>query len=177
MDAARASSIASAQYREHRELPMIRRLGLLVSHLGMLAAGVALGIYLLPILTAPPAPTAADVQSVASAATFKGRFTRTLKGSDFLHWGEGEVFVTRDRIAHTGRLAPGPDYRLYLAKSFVETKDAFLVLKSQSMQVAEIKSFNGFVAAVPAGVDVAAYDTVVVWCEAFSQFISAAKYR
>jgi hypothetical protein len=30
---------------------------------------------------------------------------------------------------------------------------------------------------VPAGVDVGAYTTVVVWCEAFSKFISAAKYR
>ncbi|MBX9926928.1 MAG: DM13 domain-containing protein [Hyphomicrobiaceae bacterium] len=34
----------------------------------------------------------------------------------------------------------------------------------------------GFIATVPAGVDVSAYDTVVVWCESFSQFITAAKH-
>jgi hypothetical protein len=156
---------------------MIRRLLLVASHLGMLAVGFALGVYLLPILTAPPSPKAVDIQTVASAASFKGRFARNLNGSDFLHWGEGEVFVARDRIAHVGKLAPGPDYRLYLAKSFVDTKEGFLAIKSQSVQVAEIKTFNGFVVTVPSGVDIATFDTVVVWCEAFSQFISAAKYK
>jgi hypothetical protein len=143
----------------------------------MLAAGFVLGVYLLPILTAPPSPTAADIQTVATGASFRARFVRNLKGSDFLHWGEGEIFVARDRIAHTGKLAPGPDYRLYLTTTFVDTKEGFLAIKSQSVQIAEVKTFNGFVASVPAGVDVAAYDTVVIWCEAFSQFITAAKYK
>jgi Electron transfer DM13 len=156
---------------------MIRRLFLVASHLAMLAAGFALGVYLLPILTAPAPPAAAELQATTSAAMFKGRFARNLKGSDFLHWGEGEVHVARDRIAHTGKLAPGPDYRLYLAKSFVDTKDGFLAIKNQSVQIAEIKTFNGFIASVPSGVDVTTYTTVVVWCEAFSQFISAAKYK
>jgi hypothetical protein len=156
---------------------MIGRLILIVSHLSMLAVGFALGVYLLPILTAPPSPKAVDIQTVASVASFKGRFARNLKGSDFLHWGEGEVFVAPDRVAHVGKLAPGPDYRLYLAKSFVDTKEGFLAIKSQSVQVAEIKTFNGFVVTVPSSVDIAAFDTVVVWCEAFSQFISAAKYK
>lgn len=156
---------------------MIRRLLLVASHLGMLAVGFALGVYLLPILTAPPSPKSADIKSIETAASFKGRFARNLKGSDFLHWGEGEVFIARDRIAHEGKLSPGPDYRLYLAKSFVDTREGFLAIKSQSMQVAEIKTFHGFVVSVPPGVDVTAFDTVVVWCEAFSQFISAAKYK
>ena len=156
---------------------MIYRIMLVASHLGMLAAGFALGVYFLPILTAPPSPTTADIQTVTDGATFKGRFARDLKGSDFLHWGEGEVFVGRDRIAHTGKLAPGPDYRLYLAKSFVDTKEGFLAIKTQSVQIAEIKTFNGFIAPVPTAIDVTSYTTVVVWCEAFSQFISAAKYK
>ena len=156
---------------------MIRRLLLVASHLGMLAVGFALGVYLLPILTAPPSPKAADIQTVASSASFKGRFARNLKGSDFLHWGEGEVFIARDHIAHDGKLAPGPDYRLYLAKSFVDTKEGFLAIKSQSVQVAEIKTFNGFVVSVSSSVDISTFDTVVIWCEAFSQFITAAKYK
>lgn len=156
---------------------MIRLLLLAASHLGALAAGFALGVYVLPILTAGPSPLAADIQTVASAASFKGRFARNLKGSDFLHWGEGDVSVARDRIAHEGKLSPGPDYRLYLAKSFVDTREGFLAIKNQSMQIAEIKTYNGFVVNVPATVDVAAFDTVVIWCEAFSQFITAAKYK
>ena len=39
------------------------------------------------------------------------------------------------------------------------------------------KTFNGFLVDVPSGIDIAAYTTVVVWCEAFGQFISAAKYK
>jgi hypothetical protein len=156
---------------------MIRWLVLAATHLGTLAAGVALGIYLLPILTAPPGPAAADLRAAATAAMFKGRFERNLKGSDLLHWGEGEVSVGRERIAHVGRLAPGPDYRVYLAKTFVDTKPGFLAIKSQAVQVGPVKTFDGFIVTVPAGVDVAAYTTVVVWCEAFGMFISAAQYR
>ena len=38
-------------------------------------------------------------------------------------------------------------------------------------------TFENFVVAVPDGIDVAKYDTVLVWCERFGQFITAAKYR
>jgi len=30
---------------------------------------------------------------------------------------------------------------------------------------------------VPPGIDVGKYTTVIVWCESFSQFITAAQYR
>jgi hypothetical protein len=40
-----------------------------------------------------------------------------------------------------------------------------------------VKTFEDFVVAVPAAVDVAQYTTVVVWCETFSMFIASAKYR
>ena len=110
-------------------------------------------------------------------AQYSSRFERNLRGSDALHWGEGEVHVSRQRIVHIGRLAPGPDYKLYLADNFVETKEAFLAIKAQSRRIGDVKTFNGFIVDIPGGIDVTAYTTVVVWCEAFSQFISAAKYR
>jgi hypothetical protein len=40
-----------------------------------------------------------------------------------------------------------------------------------------VKTFNGFIVEVPAGIDVRDYNTVVIWCEAFDQFISAAEYQ
>lgn len=156
---------------------MFRWILLLATHLIALAAGFAAGIYALPILTAPPGPDKAVLQATAQSAIFKGRFERGLKGSDFLHWGEGEVRVMADKIAHEGRLAPGPDYKLYLAPAFVDTKDGFLKIKEQSKRIGDIKTFNGFVVDVPAGVDVKTFTSVVVWCEAFSMFISATKYR
>lgn len=156
---------------------MIRWFLLLVTHTAMLAVGFALGIYALPILMAPKGPDTAAIQSAAAGAQFKGRFDRNLKGSDFVHWGEGEVMIGRDKIVHAGRLAPGPDYKLYLAREFVDTKEDFLRIKAQSQRIGDVKTFDGFILDVPAGVDVASYTTAVVWCEAFSQFISAAKYR
>jgi len=156
---------------------MRRVLILLATHLLALGVGFALGVYTLPILTAPQSLDKAALQATASSALFKGRFDRNLKGSDFLHWGEGDVRILPDRIAHEGRLAPGPDYKLYLAPSFVDTKEGFLRIKNQSRRIGDVKSFDGFLIDVPPSVDVKAYTTVVVWCEAFSQFISAAQYR
>ena len=156
---------------------MLRWLILLLTHALMLGLGFMLGIYLLPILTAPEGPDKAALQATAATAQFKGRFERKLKGSDFVHWGEGELRVLPDKIAHEGRLAPGPDYKLYLAPEFVDTKEGFLKIKEQSKRIGDVKTFDGFLLDVPPGVDVAQYTTAVVWCEAFSQFISAAKYR
>lgn len=156
---------------------MLRWILLFATHLIALVAGFAAGIYVLPILTAPPGPDRAVLQATMQSALFKGRFERGLKGSDFLHWGEGEVRVAADKIAHEGRLAPGPDYKLYLAPAFVDTRDGFLKIKDQSRRIGNVNTFNGFVVDVPAGVDVKAFTSVVVWCEAFSMFISAAKYR
>jgi hypothetical protein len=156
---------------------MLRWLIRLATHAVAVAIGFVAGVYTLPILTAPPAPDRAALQATASTALFKGRFDRQLKGSDFLHWGEGEVRIMPERIAHEGRLAPGPDYKLYLAPSFVETKEEFLKMKAQSRRIGDVRSFEGFILDVPSGTDVKAYTTVVIWCEAFNQFISAAKYR
>src|SRR5262245_30029182 len=156
---------------------MFRMLIFVATHLVALGLGFGLGVYTLPILTAAQGPDKAALQATAGSALFKGRFERNLKGSDFLHWGEGDVRVLADSIAHEGRLAPGPDYKLYLAPSFVDTKQGFLKIKDQSRRIGDVKSFDGFLIGVPSGVDVKAYTTVVVWCEAFSQFISAAQYR
>lgn len=156
---------------------MFKTLLLTATHLLTAAIGFAIGIYVLPILTAPPAPTKADILSAMETNAYRAKFNRGLPGSDFLHWGEGDVVVSKNRIVHQGRLAPGPDYKLYLTKSFVDTKQGFLAIKQQSLRIADVKTFNGFIVDVPAGVDVDAYSTVVIWCEAFSQFISAAKYR
>lgn len=155
----------------------MKKLALLFTHLLALAAGFALGIYALPILIAPASPAAADLAAHAAAAAFKGEFKRDLKGSDALHWGEGIVSVAAGSIALTGSLAPGPDYKLYLSPQFVETQADFMRLKPSMVRVADIKTFENFLVTVPPGIDVARFDTVVIWCETFGKFISAAQYR
>ncbi len=156
---------------------MKKLLLLCITHVIALAAGFAAGIYALPILTAPAAPSAADIKSAAGAAQFTGQFRRDLKDSDLLHWGEGTVSLGRDSITLTGKIAPGPDYKLYLSPEFVETEADFARLKPRMTRVGDVKTFDNFIVPVPAGIDLAAYNTVIVWCESFGQFITAAKYR
>lgn len=156
---------------------MKKLLLLTVSHALAAAAGFALGIYLLPILTAPAGPSPAEVKSVAGGAQYTGAFRKNLKGSDLLHWGEGMVSVGNKAVALAGRIAPGPDYKLYLSPEFVETEEDFLRIKKSSVRIGEVKTFENFIVAVPPSVDVSRYRAVVVWCESFSQFITAAKYR
>ncbi|HZM35566.1 MAG TPA: DM13 domain-containing protein [Burkholderiales bacterium] len=155
----------------------MKRAVLVVTHLVALAIGFAAGIYSLPILIAPPAPSPIEVKGAAGAARYHANFRRDLKGSDLLHWGEGTVSIGTKAVSFTGKLAPGPDYKLYFAPQYVETKDEFVRVKARSRRVGDVKTFENFIVPLPEAFDPAQYDTVVVWCETFSMFITSAKYR
>ncbi len=156
---------------------MKTKLMLLITHLLVGFIGFAAGIYALPILTAPPAPADAEITAMAATAHYKTEFKPDLQDSDFLHQGSGPVTVGDDFITFKGSISPGPDYRLYLAAEFVETEKDFERLRSTMVQVGEVKTFDNFVVAVPPDVDVSDYNTVIVWCESFGEFITAAQYR
>lgn len=156
---------------------MFRLMALTVSHVAALVIGFGLGIYFLPILTAPDSPDSAALEEQAQGAMFTGEFTRDLKGSDFLHWGEGTISLTPNMIIHEGALAPGPDYNLYLTDGFVENEEEFNALKANAALVGDVKTFGGLLLDIPDGIDIHAYDTVVIWCESFGEFITAAKYQ
>ena len=84
--------------------------------------------------------------------------------------------VTPDSVSLSGAISPGPDYRLYLVPEFVEDEAGFEAVKAQAFEVGPVKTFENFIVALPAGVDVSRYNTVVVWCESFGEFITAAQY-
>ncbi|WP_217696635.1 DM13 domain-containing protein [Photobacterium proteolyticum] len=155
----------------------MKAIGLLLSHLAMLAVGFAAGIYALPILIAPDSPSSGEVQQAAQSAQFSGEFRRDLADSDFLHWGEGRVSISSDVISFQGELAPGPDYKLYLSPQFVETEADFNRLKSSMVKVGEVKTFSSFMVPLDSSIDPAQYTTVIVWCETFGEFITAAQYQ
>ena len=150
---------------------------LVASHIAVAAAGFAGGIYALPILIAPAAPTMEEVKAATTQVQFTGQFKRGLKDSDALHWGEGVVSIAPNAISLAGRLAPGPDYKLYLSPEFVETEADFNRLKKSMVRVGDVKTFENFVVTVPAGIEPVRYSAVIVWCETFGQFITAAKFR
>ncbi len=113
------------------------------------------------------------LQAEAQNASYTGTFTRDLRGSDFLHWGEGTVSLSPTMIVHEGALSPGPDYKMYLVPEFVDHEDAFLPIKNQSALIGDVKTFNGVLLDVSAGVDLEAYTTVLIWCEAFSDCLTS----
>lgn len=150
---------------------------LIITHLLAVAFGFAAGIYALPILIAPPAPSVIEIQAASTQPVYSAEFIRDLEGSDTFHWGEGRVTISKDAIAFMGKLAPGPDYRLYLSPEFVETEAEFNRLKQTMVLIGEVKTFDNFIVEVSPNIDLAAYNTVVVWCETFGEFITAAKYK
>ena len=149
----------------------------IVTHGTVGLAGFALGIYALPILIAPPAPSQSEVVALASQAEYRAEFHRDLKDSDTLHWGEGTVSLSPTLITFMGKLAPGPDYKLYLSPKFVETEADFNRLKPKMIQVGEIKTFENFVVKVSPDVELSNFNSVIIWCETFGQFITSAQYR
>ncbi len=150
---------------------------LIASHLATGLVAFAAGIYVLPIVTASEGASAVELQVAAENTRHTGRFERGLPGSDLLHWADGKLTITDSSIAFEGDVAPGPDYKIYLVPEFVDTKASFLAIKARAARVADLKTFGNFVVPLPADVNPAQYTSVVIWCERFSKFISAARYR
>lgn len=150
---------------------------LIVTHCIVGILGFGLGIYTLPILTAPPAPSELAIQTISSQAKYTASFHKDLKDSDAFHWGEGTVTIGAESITFIGNLAPGPDYKLYLSPQFVETEKEFNRLKTSMVRVGDVKTFKNFVVDIPADIEPAHFNTVIVWCESFDEFITSAKYR
>lgn len=151
--------------------------GLLITHCLVGVLGFGLGIYMLPILTAPPAPSNEEIKSMSSQVMYRANFSKDLEDSDAFHWGEGTVSVGKKVITFMGKLAPGPDYKLYLSPEFVETEEDFRRVKPGMVQVGDVKTFENFVVNVPETVDPSNFTSIIVWCESFGEFITSAKYR
>ncbi|KTF16639.1 DM13 domain-containing protein [Pseudoalteromonas sp. H105] len=156
---------------------MLKHLLRAVSYIGVFIIGFAAGMYMLPILTAPPSPSAQALESHAQRASYHGNFIKNLPGSDAFHYGVGDVRLTSDLISFEGKLSPGPDYHVYLANRFIDNEADFLAYKGTFTRVASVNTFDNFLVKIPQDVDIKKFNTVIVWCESFDEFISAAKYQ
>ncbi|MBU2970172.1 DM13 domain-containing protein [Pseudoalteromonas sp. C2R02] len=150
---------------------------LLVSHIIIGLIGVFIGIYSLPILTAPDAPNEHKIQRMSLNASYTTEFKRNLKDSDIFHWGEGTVSIGESYVTLMGNLAPGPDYKLYLSPKFIETEAQFEQFQHLMIQLGDVNTFNNFVVEIAPDTPLEEFNTIVVWCESFGEFITSAKYR
>ena len=64
---------------------------------------------------------------------------------------------------------------MYLTPSLATDEATALKIKDQSVQIGEVKAFGNFSLDVPPGITVGDYPAVLIWCEAFSEFITAAE--
>ena len=143
-----------------------------------LVIGFGLGVYFLPILTAEKGRDTLAIEAFSQSALRQGTFVRDLPGSDGLHWGDGVIMVSADEFWLDGEILPGLDYRLYLTPKYVETGAEFLKIKADSTQIGSIKAFESFALDIPAGgVEARNFPAVLIWCEAFGQFITAARLQ
>lgn len=150
---------------------------LVVTHFIVGLIGFAVGIYTLPILTAPEPPSEQQLFQASNNQLFEAEFVRDLKDSDALHWGEGILSVSASVISFSGELAPGPDYKLYLSPTFVESEADFERLKHTMVNVGDVNTFRNFIVTIPDGIDPTRYNSAIVWCESFGEFITSAKYQ
>lgn len=156
----------------------LRKLSILIiSHGAVCLLGVAIGIYTLPILIAPDSPDEAIISAAVNDSQYTAEFKRDLKDSDAFHWGKGRVSISSKQIAFEGELAPGPDYKLYLSPTYLETEAEFNRAKPSMVRAGDIKTFDNFVVDLPPEVDPSQYSAVIVWCETFGEFITAAQYK
>ena len=71
----------------------------------------------------------------------------------------------------------GPVYKWKFDPTFVETEVNFNAKKQTMVQVGEVKSVDRFTVNFPQDFAIQDYNTVIVWCETFGEFITSARYK
>jgi hypothetical protein len=145
-----------------------------------IAGGVALGIFVYPYLfltdivateKVPEKPGEPQRKALA-----RGKFLHA-NPSDPIHYGKGSVTVYEGLLHREPdfEVGPGPKFHVYLVPE-KEVVPSTNVARTMFVDLGRLKAFKGSQNFdVPAGVDIAKYGSVVIWCEQFGVLISPAK--
>jgi hypothetical protein len=146
-----------------------------------IVGGVALGIFVYPylfladIVAMEKPPAASDAQPPRKVLA-RGTFVHP-NPSDPIHYGKGRVTVY-EGVLHLEpdfEVGPGPKYHVYLVPE-KEVVPSTNVARTMFVDLGRLKAFKGSQNFdVPAGVDIARFGSVVIWCEQFGVLISPAK--
>ncbi|MGE0563618.1 MAG: DM13 domain-containing protein [Pseudolabrys sp.] len=140
--------------------------------------GVALGFFLFPYVFPPPPAAEQLTEADRSKLVATGMFIHA-NPSDPIHYGKGKVSVYERTIflEPDFEVGPGPKYHVYLVpnasiRNEAGVKDAMFV------DLGRLRAFKGSQRyTIPAGVDLAKFPSVVIWCEAFGVLISPADLK
>lgn len=142
------------------------------------AFGVALGFFLFPFVFPPPPAAEQLTQAEKTALVAKGAFIHA-NPSDPVHYGKGQVSVYEKTVfLHDDfEVGPGPKFHVYLVpkdniRASGDLGDAMYV------DLGRLRAFKGSQKyAIPAGLNLADFKSVVIWCEQFSVLISPADLK
>ena len=137
--------------------------------------GVTLGFFAFPYVFPPPEAmdqlTAEDQENLVATGTFIHA-----NPSDPVHWGKGSVEVYEDVVflKDDFEVGPGPAFHVYLVPK-EEVRTSADVRDTMYIDLGKLRAFKGSQRyEIPAGVDLANYPSVVIWCRQFSVLISPA---
>ena len=144
-----------------------------------IAGGFALGVFVYPyIFLADIVATEKVDDKPARKIVATGTFIHANPG-DPIHYGKGKVTAYQDLVHLEGdfEVGPGPKFHVYLVpeKNVIPSTN---VSRTMFVDLGRLKAFKGSQNyPVPAGVDLAKYGSVVIWCEQFGVLISPAALK
>jgi Electron transfer DM13 len=139
------------------------------------AFGTALGFFAFPYVFPPPPATEQLTTAEQTKAVAKGTFIQA-NPSDPIHKGKGGVTVYEKMVflQPDFEVGPGPDFHVYLVPK-ANVRAAGDVADTMFVDLGKLRSFKGSQKyAVPGGVDLKNYPSVVIWCQQFGVLISPA---
>jgi hypothetical protein len=139
------------------------------------AFGVALGFFFFPYVFPPPPAVEQLTEADRTPVVATGTFIHA-NPSDPVHYGKGRVSVYERTVflEPDFEVGPGPKFHVYLVPN-ASIRNEAAVKDSMFVDLGRLRSFKGSQRySIPAGVDLAKYPSVVIWCEAFSVLISPA---
>jgi hypothetical protein len=137
--------------------------------------GVALGFFLFPFVFPPPVASEQLSEADRTNVVANGAFIHA-NPSDPIHWGKGRVSVYERAVFLESdfEVGPGPAFHVYLVPAASVRREAD-VKDTMYVDLGGLRAFKGSQRyAIPAGVDLSKYSSVVIWCERFSVLISPA---
>ena len=141
-------------------------------------AGFAAGIFVFPYLFPPPPVNEAVDSAISSEIVATGSFIHA-KPSDPVHYGKGRVSVYPNvlHLETDFEVGPGPKFHVYLVPES-DITPATRVEETMFVDLGRLKAFTGSQNyPIPAGVDLARYGSVVIWCEQFGVLVSPAMLK
>ena len=138
------------------------------------AFGFAAGIFVFPYIFPPP-EAMEQLSETSSPVVARGMFIHA-NPSDPIHYGKGKVRVHQKAVflEPDFEVGPGPAFHVLLVpkaniRTSADVKDQMYV------DLGGLRAFKGSqVYAIPDGIDLKKYPSVVIWCERFSVLISPA---